>query len=373
MSRVGCKVSRSSRRPGGLALASSSKPEESRGRQPLGLGLPVAEAEAATEPAAPAPTHRAPRRGARSLIGRYAVVLVLVALVIGFSIGQPDTFATSANFQTIANTQAVLVIIALGLTVALAAGEFDLSVGAVLGFSGAVLAYLTSSRDWAAGPALLLTFAACLGIGLLNALFVVRFRVNSLIATLGMGTFVAGIGVAIAGSTTIGDLPGAITKPAEQALNGVQAPVFLALALVIVLWYVMEHTPLGRHLFFTGEGREAARLAGVRVARIRVGGLVCSALGAWLAGVILAGQTDGAVTTFGQPFLLPAFAAAFLGATTIKPGRYNAWGTLFSVLLLAVGTTGLQLAGAADWVTDVFNGAALVLAVTFANLASREG
>jgi ribose transport system permease protein len=139
-----------------------------------------------------------------------------------------------------------------------------------------------------------------------------------------------------------------------------------------VLWYVLEQTPLGRHVYFTGEGREAARLAGVRVARIRVGGLVCSALAAWLAGVVLSGQTDGAVTTFGQPFLLPAFAAAFLGATTIRPGRYNAWGTLFSVLLLAVGTTGLQLAGAADWVTDVFNGAALVLAVTFANLAARE-
>ena len=319
------------------------------------------------------------RRGSRSvarrglaLIERYAVVIALAALVIAFSITEPNTFATSANLKTIVNTQAVLVVIALGLTVALGAGEFDLSVGSVVGFSGAMLASLTSSHGWASGPALALTFGACLAVGLLNALFVVRFRVNSLITTLGMGTFVSGIAVAIAGDTTIGNLPSAITNPAEKALSGVQLPVLLALALVIVLWYVLEQTPLGRHVYFTGEGREAARLAGVRVARIRVGGLVCSALAAWLAGVILSGQTDGAVTTFGQPFLLPAFAAAFLGATTIKPGRYNAWGTLFSVLLLAVGTTGLQLAGTADWVTDVFNGAALVLAVTFANLASRE-
>jgi ribose transport system permease protein len=306
-------------------------------------------------------------------VERYAVVLVLIVLMIAFSIAEPSTFATSANLKTILNTQAVLVIIALGLTVALAVGEFDLSVGSVVGFSGAVVAYLTSSRHWATGPALALTCAAALAIGLLNALFVVRFRVNSLIATLGMGTFVGGIAVAVAGDTTIGNLPSAITSPAGHDIGGVQAPVFLALGLVVVLWYVLAQTPLGRHIFFTGEGREAARLAGVRVAQLRVGGLVCSALGAWLAGVILAGQTDGAVTTFGQPFLLPAFAAAFLGATTITPGRYNAWGTLFSVLLLAVGTTGLQLAGAANWVTDVFNGAALVLAVTFANLASREG
>jgi ribose transport system permease protein len=300
-------------------------------------------------------------------------VLVLIALIVGFSIGEPTTFATAANFKTIANTQAVLVMIALGVTVALAAGEFDLSVGSVTGFSGAVLAYLTSTHHWSSAAALVLTFAAVAVIGLLNALFVVHFRVNSLITTLGMGTFIGGIAVAIAGNTTIGNLPSAVTTPIGKSIDGVQAPVFLALGLVVVLWYVLEHTPLGRHLFFTGEGREAARLAGVRVNRLRVGSLVCSALAAWLAGVILAGQTDGAVTTFGQPFLLPAFAAAFLGATTIRPGRYNAWGTLFSVLLLAVGTTGLQLAGAADWVTDVFNGAALVLAVTFANLASREG
>jgi ribose transport system permease protein len=352
-------------------LTPSSRPAESRG--PGTLSVPLTDTEVATEPVVPSRPRRARSRQARSLIGRYAVVLALIALVVAFSIAEPDTFPTGPNLKTILNTQAVLVVIALGLTVALAAGEFDLSVGSVVGFSGAVLAFLTSKHGWATGPAVLLTLGACLGIGLLNALFVVGFRVNSLIATLGMGSFVGGIAVAVAGNTTIGDLPNAITTPAEKAVSGVQAPVFLALGLVIVLWYVLEHTPMGRHLFFTGEGREAARLAGVRVARIRVGGLVCSALGAWLAGVILAGQTDGAVTTFGQPFLLPAFAAAFLGATTIKPGRYNAWGTLFSVLLLAVGTTGLQLAGAADWVTDVFNGGALVLAVTFANLASREG
>lgn len=312
------------------------------------------------------------RPSARRLVERYAVALVLIALLVGFSIGEPSTFATAANFKTIVNTQSVLVVVALGVTVALAAGEFDLSIGSVMGFSGAVLAFLTSEHQWSTGAALGLTFGAALGIGLLNALFVVRFRVNSLITTLGMGTFISGLAVAVAGDTTIGNLPSALTTPTEASLEGVQTPVFLALALVIVLWYVFEHTPVGRHLFFTGEGREAARLAGVRVDRLRVGALVCSAVGAWLAGIILAGQTDGAVSTFGQPFLLPAFAAAFLGATTIKPGRYNAWGTLLSVLLLAVGTTGLQLLGVASWVTDVFDGAALVLAVTFANLASHE-
>ncbi|MGK2939120.1 MAG: ABC transporter permease [Solirubrobacteraceae bacterium] len=299
-------------------------------------------------------------------------MLALVALVVGFSLAEPDTFATVANFKTIANTQAVLVIIAVGVTVVLVTGEFDLSFPAVVGFSGSVMASLTSASHWSAGTALALTFVAALAIGLLNALFVVRFRVNSLIATLGMGTFIGGLAVAIAGNATIGNLPSGLTGAVTRSVGGIQMPVFVALAFVVALWYVLEQTPLGRRLFFTGEGREAARLAGVRVNRLRVGALVCSALCAWLAGVILAGQIDGAVSTFGEPYTLPALAAAFLGATTIKPGRYNAWGTLAAALFLAVGTTGLQLAGVADWVTNVFYGAALVLAVTFANLASTE-
>jgi ribose transport system permease protein len=323
-------------------------------------------------PARPSPSEGGGSGRLRGLAGRHAVVLGLVALLVIFSAAEPSTFLTPANFRSIVNTQSVLVMIALGLTVALAAGEFDLSVGSVVGFSGTVLAYLTAVRHLPAGAGLALTLAGAAAVGALNALFVVRFGVNSLITTLGIGTFVAGITVAIAGNTTIGGLPAGVTGPAEADLGGVEAPVFLALALVIVLWYVLEHTPLGRYVFFTGEGREAARLAGVPVDRIRVGALVCSALGAWLAGAVLAGETDGAVSTFGQPFLLPAFAAAFLGATTIRVGRYNAWGTLFSVLLLAVGTTGLQLLGAANWVTDAFNGGVLVLAVTFARLASRE-
>jgi ribose transport system permease protein len=308
----------------------------------------------------------------RDFVERYAVVLALVVLVVGFSIGEPDTFATVANFKTVANTQAVLVIIAIGVTVVLAAGEFDLSYASVVGFSGCVLATLTSVSHWSTVAALALTLGAALAIGLINALFVVRFGVNSLITTLGMGTFVGGIAVAIAGNSTIGNLPSGLTSTVTRSVGGIQATVFIALAFVAVLWFVLEHTPLGRHLFFTGEGRDAARLAGVRVNRLRVGALVCSALCAWLAGVILAGQIDGAVSTFGESYTLPALAAAFLGATTIKPGRYNAWGTLVAVLFLAVGTTGLQLAGVADWVTSVFYGAALVLAVTFANLASSE-
>jgi ribose transport system permease protein len=305
-------------------------------------------------------------------LGRYAVVLVLGLMVLVFSILRPETFFSLDNFKSIAVTQSVLLVLALGVMVALAAGEFDLSIAAVLGFTGGLLAYLTGIQGWSPGAAVLVTLLAALAVGIVNGIFVVGFGVNSFITTLGTATLVIGTATAIFGAITIGGVPAAISDPVRADILGMGAPFLYALALTFVAWYVLEHTPVGRYLFFTGEAREAARLAGVRVNRLRFGALVASALCAWLAGMLLVGQTGAANATFGNPFLLPAFAAGFLGATTIKPGRYNAWGTFVGVYLLAVGTTGLQLLGAADWVSDVFNGGALVLAVTLARLVGRE-
>jgi ribose transport system permease protein len=308
----------------------------------------------------------------RAFVGRYALILVLLAMIAAFSALLPDTFFTTANFRSIVITQSILLVLALGLVVPLATGEFDLSIAAVVGFSAGLLAHLTATNDWPVIAALLVTLVAALLIGVVNGIFVVGFGVHSFITTLGIGTVVAGLALAIFGAETIAGIPDSLTSPLRQRVFGLTVPVFIAFGLVFALWYFLEHTPTGRYVFFTGEGREAARLAGVRVNRIRFFGLVGSALCAWLAGVLLAAQTGAAQATFGNPFLLPAFAAAFLGATTIKVGRPNAWGTVVAVYLLAVGTTGLQLAGAADWVEDVFNGSALVLAVALARVVARE-
>ena len=309
---------------------------------------------------------------ARSFLGRYAVVLALGAFIALFSALRPDTFFTVDNFESILITESVLVIMALGLILPLGTGEFDLSVAAVLGFSAGLLAHLTAANDWPVLAALGVTLLAALAVGVVNAIFVVGIGVNSFITTLGVATVVSGLAIAIFGAETIAGIPSSFSDPLREEIFGVDTPVYLAFGLALVLWYFLEHTPTGRYVFFTGEGREAARLAGVRVNRIRFGALVGSALFAWLAGVVLAAQTGAAQATYGNPFLLPAFAAAFLGATTIKVGRPNAWGTVAAVYLLAVGTTGLQLLGAADWVEDVFNGSALVLAVALARLAARE-
>lgn len=308
----------------------------------------------------------------RQIVGRYAVVLALVAMVVMFSLLRPETFFTAVNLRSILVTESALLVLAIGITVPLATGEFDLSIASMVGFAAGLLAHLTSTQGMGVAPALAITFGAALIVGIANAAFVVGFGVNSFVATLAMGTVLAGVALAIFGAETVGGIPAAITDFANVRILDLSLVLYVAVALAIALWYVLEHTPLGRYILFTGEGREAARLSGVRVDRIRTGALITSALMAALAGVILLSQTGAAQGTFGQPFLLPAYAAAFLGATTIKPGHYNAWGTVVAVFLLAVGTAGLQQLGAADWVNDVFNGASLLLAVTLARIVLRR-
>lgn len=303
---------------------------------------------------------------------RYMVVLVLVLLVLVFSLLLPNTFATFANLRTVTATQAVLIILTLGLTFPLAVGEFDLSFGAVLGFASSLAAVLTVNEGWSFLPTFVLVAAAGLLVGMINGFFIVNLGVSSLITTLGTGTVLTGLTLAVTGQQVIAGAPDFLVKATTNDLFGLPYPVYYGILLTFVVWYVYEHTPIGRYVYFTGEGREVARLSGLRVDAIRFGSFVTVALLATLAGIIELGTLGSADPNIGGTFLLPAFAAAFLGATTIKPGRFNAWGTVVAVYLLIVGITGLQLLGGAGWLEQVFNGVALVLAVTFAQLVRRK-
>jgi len=312
------------------------------------------------------------RELARKIASKYAIVLILALLIILFSLLRPGTFFTVTSAQSILANQAVLVVLALGLTVALSAGEFDLSVASVVGLSASMLAYLTAVKGWPLAAGLAAALLASALVGFVNGLFVVRFGVNSFITTLGSGTLITGVATGVAGPTTIGGVPSSLTTPARESFLGVSLMAYAAFLVALILWFVLEHTVAGRHTLFTGMSRESSRLSGIPVDRVRWLSLVASATLAGLSGVILLSQVGAADPTYGAPFLLPAFAAAFLGATTIKRGRYNAWGTVVGVFLLATGTTGLLMLGASNWVSDVFNGGALMIAVAFAVFASRS-
>lgn len=304
-------------------------------------------------------------------LSAYALVIAFVLMIVVYSVLAPSTFPTWGNVRTIIGTQAVLLLLTLGLTIPLVTGDFDLSIGSLLGLSAVMCTWLTGTHGWPAAPAVVVCLLLGLAVGALNAFFIVRIGVGAFIATLASGTILTGIAVAISAGQVLSGVAPSITDVASKTFLGLPIPVYIALGFAIFLWYVYEHTPVGRYLFFLGAGRDTARLAGLRVDVLRWGAFMSSAFVASAAGILAAGSFGGTVPGFGDAYLLPAFAGAFLGATAIRPGRFNVWGTVIAVYFVITGVTGLQLLGASDWVEQVFNGAALLVAVSFGVLTSR--
>lgn len=306
-----------------------------------------------------------------TLLRRYGVIIVWVAIIVLFSLLRPETFFTVGNLQTIAGSQAVLLIVTLGLIVPLSAGEFDLSISGTVGIALVLVGWLNVVNGWAIVPTIIVVLAVGILIGAINAFFVVGLKVDSIVVTLGTGTVLIGACLGINSETT-GGISTALVDATHNMVLGLPLVFWYALALVAVVWYVYALTPLGRYLYFVGSGRSVARLSGIRVEAIRVGCFIVSAGMASLAGVVLAGWLGAADPNVTTTFLLPAFAAAFLSTSVIQPGRFNPLGTLIAVYFLVTGVTGLQLLGIAGWIEQVFYGGSLVLAVAFSQLMTRR-
>jgi ribose transport system permease protein len=322
--------------------------------------------------AAPAP-HRG-RRSPSTMLGfdRFSGLYVWAIVIVLFSLWVPSLFATSANFRLVANEQAITALVAMALIIPLAAGVFDLSFAATMGMSLMVDAYL-QHHGWNA--LLASVIAVLLGgvIGALNGVGVTVLHVDSFITTLGMSSILAAGTYWVSGGFPIqtGISSGLKTLGTKQ-WGGLSVVFFILIVVAIMLYVVMEYTPSGRYLFAVGGNPIAARLAGLRVDRIIFSSLVaCGALSGF-AGVLLLGQLGIASYDVGPPYLLPAFSAAFLGATQIKAGRVNVWGTVIAVYLLATGVNGLQLAGAPSYINNLFQGVALIVAVALAVRTARR-
>lgn len=305
-------------------------------------------------------------------VQRYAV-LVVWALTILFFSWRSDTFASTSTIKLILSTQTVILIATLGVMVSLAVQEFDLSIGSVVGFGGCLLAVLDGGHGWAPGPAVVATIVVCAVFGAVNAALSVLIGVPSIVVTLGTGTLLTGITLGITDSKVVTGISGKTVRfMTDPFLFGIPAPFYCGLLLCLIAWFVLQHTPLGRRMVFIAENREVARLAGLRVTLIRAGALVATATLGGLAGIVLAGTNSAANPQAGAYYLLPTFAAAFLGSTTIVPGRFNAWGSFVAVYFLTTGITGLQYLGYAGWPEQVFYGGSLVVAVTLSYLAGHR-
>lgn len=300
---------------------------------------------------------------------RFGLVVAWLAVIALFGAIRPEVFLSWATFSTIFGSQAVLVVVALGLIIPLTAGDYDLSIAGVLTMSSMLVAVLNVVHGWPIAAAVVAALLAGLLVGAVNAFVILYFRIHSLIVTLGMGTFIHGVTLWFSNSQTIGGIDfKLVTAVIVTRLFGVPLAFYYALAVALVIWYVFGYTAAGQRLLFVGRGREVARLSGIRVDRVRFTALVTSAgLGA-LAGVLYAGTTGAADPSSGLTYLLPAFAAAFLGATSINPGRFNAVGSVIAVYFLVTGITGLSILGVSTYVQDLFYGGALIVAVALSQL-----
>ncbi len=304
------------------------------------------------------------RRVVRALSFRnISAIYIFAVMFIIFSIWVPHTFLKWDTWRSLLTAQAVTAILAVGLVIVLSAGAFDLAIGAELGFGSIFVAWLLVNHGFAIVPAIALTLAAGALIGAFNGLLVVRGRIDSFIATLGVSSILLALIAWVSNSQQILGLSTGFQKIATTEVLGLGLPVYIMLAVAVVVWYVLERTPLGRRIYATGGNSEAARLAGVRTSLVVVGALVACGMIASFAGLLVSSNIGVGDPTIGPAYLLPAFSAAFLGSTQFRGGRFNVCGTVVAVYVLATGVEGLQLAGAPIWLPDLFNGAALLLAV----------
>ena len=319
----------------------------------------------------PAVARRA-RRRPNPRFSQFSGVYVWAAFIVIYAIWVPGTFLTSTTAQSIASTQAVTGLATLGLVCALAVGAFDLSFANTLGLSSSLGASLMANS----GTPPLLAIAICVGVGvvvgLVNGLLVTRLSISPIVATLGTSSLLLAANEKITNDQFISGVPVSFDKLTSPTPLGIPiSVVYLAIA-AIVIWVLLEHTRMGRRMVATGSGPEAARLAGVNTKRMTLVGLTLSSTLAAIAGLVELSQVGTGSPDLGTSYLLPVFAAVYLGATQIKPGRFNVWGSMLAIFLLATGTKGLQLAGGQFWVNDAFNGAALLIAVGFARFAATR-
>jgi ribose transport system permease protein len=316
-------------------------------------------------------TDRGTRVG-QGLVRRFGVVVVWALVVVAFAIAKPGTFPTTSNFSTLFASQAPLGILALGLVIPLSAGDYDLSVASVLTLSSMVVAVLNVEHGVPVAVAAFLAVVCGAVIGLANGLICVLADIDPFIVTLGMGTFLNGITLWISNSSPISGVSSSLVDAVVvHRFLGLSLEFWYLLVVGVVLWYFFDLTPPGRRVLTVGRGREVARLSGLRVRRIRILAFVFSGLLSGLAGVVYVGTSGSADPSAGTSLLLPAFAAVFLGATTIVPGRFNPWGTLVAVYFLTTGINGLAQVGVSTFVQQLFYGGALVIAVLLSSLAGR--
>ena len=303
----------------------------------------------------------------------YGLVILTVFLIGLFSALLPDTFPTMLNLRSIISDKAIIALLSLGAMLPMAAGRIDLTVGygIVLWHILAISLQTMLGLPWPVAVAVVLVLGAVTGF--LNGLLVEVAKIDSFIATLGTGTVLYALALwHTGGRQMVGLLPDGFYALNTTFVFGLPITAYYLIVITVVMWIILEYTPVGRYLYAIGANQRAAQLNGIPTRKYVIGAFVASGTMTALAGVLLAAKLRIGQASVGLEFLLPALVGAFLGSTTIKPGRVNVWGTVVGVVILAVGISGIQQFGGSFWVEPLFNGVTLLVAIGIAGYAQRK-
>ncbi|MEM7299494.1 MAG: ABC transporter permease [Pseudomonadota bacterium] len=303
----------------------------------------------------------------------YGLVILTILLIGLFSVLLPNTFPTMLNLRSILSDKAIIALLSLGAMIPMAAGRIDLTVGygIVLWHILAISLQTVLGIPWPIAVVIVLLLGAFTGF--LNGLLVEVAKIDSFIATLGTGTVLYALALwHTGGRQMVGVLPDGFYSLNNTFVFGLPITAYYLVAITIVMWVILEYTPVGRYLYAIGANQRAAQLNGIPTRKYVIGAFIASGMITALAGVLLAAKLRIGQASVGLEFLLPALVGAFLGSTTIKPGRVNVWGTVVGVAILAVGISGIQQFGGSFWVEPLFNGVTLLIAIGIAGYAQRK-
>ena len=307
------------------------------------------------------------------LLPVYGLVILTVLLIVLFSVLLPNTFPTLLNLRSIISDKAIIALLSLAAMIPMAAGRIDLTIGygIVLWHILAISLQTMFGLPWPVAVLIVLALGAF--TGLLNGLLVEVAKIDSFIATLGTGTVLYALALWHSGGRqVVGMLPQGFYALNGTMVFGLPITGFYVLVVALVMWVALEYLPIGRYLYAIGANPKAAALNGIPVRKFVMGAFITSGFLSALTGVLLASKLRIGQASVGLEYLLPALVGAFLGSTTIKPGRVNVWGTIIGVAILAVGISGIQQFGGSFFVEPLFNGVTLLIAIGIAGYAQRK-
>jgi ribose transport system permease protein len=299
----------------------------------------------------------------RLIAERWSLLIAFVGAFTFFSVAKPSVFLTWANAQAILDSASVLCILAVGVTVVLVLGEFDLSVGNVVSLAAASSVAAMSYHGFSTAPAIALALGCSTLVGLINGVAVAYVRIPSFIATLAMGSVAAGIELAITRTSIFQGLSHSYLTIALTKYGGFSLPTFIAVGAMLAILVILKTTVYGRYASSVGDNPAAARLTGIPVQRVKVIGFMLTAFTAGAASVIAASSAQSYYPGIGTGYLLPAYAAAFLGLSLSGGLRFSVLGSYLGVLLLGTVTTGLTIMNQPNWTASVVQGGVLMVAV----------